>query len=97
MRLAVDGSGQGQGRLGDRAQEEAEAWGQQRLEALQRELDQVAQKKATIERHLQPALDALLSEYSAVQQEAARVGLRAPSTTPHRTPYRGQVPTGYGQ
>jgi hypothetical protein len=69
---------------------------QQRLEALQRELDQVAQKKATIERHLQPALDALLSEYSAVQQEAARVGLRAPSTMPHRTPYRGQAPAGYG-
>lgn len=70
---------------------------QQRLAALQRELDQVTQKKATIEQHLQPALEALLSEYSAVQQEAARVGLRAPSTTPPRTPYRGQGPTGYGQ
>jgi len=69
----------------------------QRLETLQRELDQVAQKKATVERHLQPAIDALLGEYSAVQQEAARVGLRAPLITPPRMPYRSQGPGGYGQ
>ena len=62
-----------------------------------RELDQVAQKKAMIERHLQPALEAVLSEYSAVQQEAARVGLRAPALTPPPMPYRGQAPGGYGQ
>ena len=70
---------------------------QQRLAALQRELDQVIQKKTTIESHLQPAFGALLSEYNAVQQEAARVGLRAPALTPPRTPYRGQGPAGYGQ
>jgi DNA repair exonuclease SbcCD ATPase subunit len=70
---------------------------QQRLEALQRELEQVTQKKATIEQHLQPAIEALLHEYSAVQQEAARVGIRAPSMRPKRTPYRGQGPMGYGQ
>ena len=70
---------------------------QQRLEALQRELDQVAQKKAMVERHLQPALEAVLREYSAVQQEAARVGLRAPALTPAPMPYRGQTPAGYGQ
>ena len=51
---------------------------EKRLEGLQRDLNQVIAKKEVLERHLQPALDALLTEYTAVQDSATRAGLRAP-------------------
>jgi hypothetical protein len=71
---------------------------EKRLEGLQRDLAQVAAKKEVLERHLQPALDALLHEYSAVQQAATQAGLRAPSNVAAPMPYRGgQQPSGYSQ
>ena len=70
---------------------------EKRLEALQRDLQQVTAKKEVLERHLQPALDALLHEYSAVQDTATRAGLTAPARLAPVVPYRTQQPAGYGQ
>ncbi|HEY5864427.1 MAG TPA: hypothetical protein VI542_02580 [Candidatus Tectomicrobia bacterium] len=64
---------------------------------MQRDRPHVVQKKETVERHLQPALETLLAEHAAVQATAARAGLRAPSVRPAAFPYRGQMPSGYGQ
>ena len=70
---------------------------QQRLAALQQELNRVAQEKETAERHLLPVINALLSEYAAVQSEAAQVGFDAPPArmTPP-TPFNGQLNAGFG-
>ncbi len=70
---------------------------EKRIEALHRDLQQVIDKKDILERHLQPAIDALLHEYSAVQETATRVGLRAPAMRAPQMPYRLQAPAGYGQ
>jgi hypothetical protein len=70
---------------------------EKRLEALQRDLQQVTAKKDVLERHVQPALDALLQEYAAVQDTATRAGLRAPVRLAPVAPYRTQQPAGYGQ
>jgi hypothetical protein len=69
---------------------------EKRLDALQRDLSQVTAKKEVLERHLQPALDALLTEYTAVQDSATRAGLRAPARVAPVLPYRTQQPLGYG-
>jgi hypothetical protein len=70
---------------------------EKRLEGLQRDLQQVIAKKEVLERHLQPALDALLTEYTAVQDSATRAGLRAPAQGTPVMPYRTQAPAGYGR
>jgi hypothetical protein len=70
---------------------------EKRLDGLQRDLAQVVAKKEVLERHYHPALDALLNEYTAVQDSATRVGLRAPSPVAPPMPYRRQQPAGYGQ
>jgi hypothetical protein len=70
---------------------------EKRLEGLHRDLKQVIEKKEVLERHLQPALDALLNEYAAVQQAATQAGLRAPARVAPVMPYRTQQPSGYGQ
>jgi hypothetical protein len=70
---------------------------EKRLEALQRDLQQVIAKKEVLERHLHPALDALLTEYTAVQDSATRAGLRAPAQGTPVMPYRTQQPAGYGR
>jgi hypothetical protein len=70
---------------------------ERRLAALQRGLHHVMAKKEVVERHLQPAVEALLQEYTAVQDSATRAGLRAPTLVPSATPYRTQQPSGYGQ
>jgi multidrug resistance efflux pump len=70
---------------------------EKRLEGLQRDLQQVIAKKEVLERHLQPALDALLTEYTAVQDSATRAGLRAPGLGTPVMPYRTQAPAGYGR
>ena len=45
-----------------------------------------------------PVLEALLAEYAATQAEATRLGLGIPAAqTPPLTPFRGQLPGGYGQ
>ena len=54
-------------------------------------------KKEVLERHLQPALEALLTEYTAVQDSATRAGLRAPVQGTPVMPYRTQSPAGYGR
>ena len=70
---------------------------EKRIEALHRDLTQVIDKKDILERHLQPALDALLHEYSAVQDTATRAGLHAPAVAAPLMPYKQQQPSGYGQ
>jgi hypothetical protein len=70
---------------------------EKRLDGLHRDLAQVVAKKEVVERHLQPALDALLTEYAAVQDSATRAGLRAPARMTPVMPYRTQQPSGYGQ
>ena len=70
---------------------------ERRIEALSRDLKQVIDKKAVLEQHFQPALDALLHEYSAVREVATRAGLAAPAVVTPRMPYRTQMPSGYAQ
>lgn len=70
---------------------------EKRLEALQRDLSQVLAKKEVLERHVQPALDALLHAHAAVQEHATQLGVRAPSSTLTPAPFRRQLPAGYGQ
>jgi hypothetical protein len=70
---------------------------QQRLAGLQQELARVVQQKEVAERHVLPVLEALLAEYAATQAEATRLGLGIPAAqTPPPTPFRGQLPGGYG-
>jgi hypothetical protein len=70
---------------------------QRRLTALQHELRRVVQEKETAERHLLPVVNTLLTEYAAVQDEAAQVGLDAPpSLTTPPTPFNGQLNAGFG-
>ena len=47
---------------------------EKRLEGLQRDLSQVIAKKEVLERHLHPALEALLTEYTAVQRQCHACG-----------------------
>jgi hypothetical protein len=70
---------------------------EKRIAALQRDLTQVLQKKEVLEQHLQPAVDALLHEYSAVQETASRAGFTAPARLTPAMPYRQQQPSGYAQ
>jgi hypothetical protein len=71
---------------------------ERRVAAAQRELDRVVQEKETAERHLLPVVDALLREYAAVQTEAARVGVQAPTREVPPMPFRrgGQLTAGFG-
>lgn len=69
---------------------------EKRLDGLQRDLSQVTAKKEVLERHLQPALDALLREHALVQEQATQLGMRAPSPVPAPAPFRRQQPAGYG-
>ena len=70
---------------------------QRRYESLQRDLAAVMQKTDVVEKRLQPAIDALLSEYTAVQAVATQAGITAPTLTVPRMPYGTQTPSGYGQ
>lgn len=70
---------------------------ERRLTTLQQELTRVVQEKETAERHVLPVVEALLREHAAVQQEATRIGLQVPPPpAPPPTPFRGQLPGGYG-
>lgn len=70
---------------------------ERRLAALQQELTRVVQAKDTAERHVLPVLEDLLREHATVQQEATRLGLQVPATPAvPPTPFRGQVPIGFG-
>ena len=66
---------------------------EKRLEALQRDLSQVIAKKEVLERHLQPALDALLTEYTAMQDSATPAACEPRPGIPVM-PYRTQAPAG---
>jgi hypothetical protein len=70
---------------------------QRRYDSLQRDLAAVMQKKEVLERHLQPAVDALLAEYTAMQSVATRAGVNAPTLTVPTMPYQRQQPAGYSQ
>jgi hypothetical protein len=77
--------------------DEARRMLEKRLEGLQRDLQQVLARKEVVERHLQPAIEALLHEYAAVQEVATQAGLRAPSRGRATSPYGPQLPAGYSQ
>ena len=70
---------------------------EKRLSALQREMQQVMLRKEVVDQHLQPALDALLQQYNAVQQTATQAGIPAPTRQAPPVPYRQQLPAGYAQ
>jgi hypothetical protein len=54
---------------------------EKRFESLQRNLAQVMAKTDVVEKHLQPAVDELLREYTRTQDAAGRAGLGAPTST----------------
>lgn len=89
LAVAVAGNGQ----LKDEERRILEA----RIETVGRELQAVTQKAEVIQRHLQPAMEELLSQYQAVQQVATRAGLKAASRAPQAMPFQRQAPIGYGQ
>ena len=68
-----------------------------RYTTLRRNLAEVMQKIEVVDKHLQPAIDALLREYAAVQEVATKAGLAAPTLTVPRMPFRRQGPLGYTQ
>jgi hypothetical protein len=70
---------------------------EKRYESIRRDLAAVMQKKEVLEKHLQPAIDALLSEYTAVQSTATRAGITAPAVVAPQMRYRTQQPAGYGR
>jgi hypothetical protein len=61
----------------------------------QQELTRLKDEKETAERHLLPAIHAVLAEHAAVQQTAATAGFDAPSGTAPPTPFGGQIAMGY--
>jgi hypothetical protein len=64
---------------------------------MQVQLTQVVQKVTMVEQHYQPALDALLRDYTQTQLAASDAGLRTPTVTVAPTRYRGQQPMGYSR
>jgi hypothetical protein len=70
---------------------------EKRYESMQRSLLQVMQKTEVLEKHLQPALDELLREYTNTQDAAMKAGLRASTQRAPVMPYKQQAPAGYGQ
>lgn len=70
---------------------------ERRLTALDRELKAVIAKKDVIEQHMQPALDALLREYTQVQAVATEAGLSAPRPAAAAMPFGTQAPSGMAQ
>jgi uncharacterized membrane-anchored protein YhcB (DUF1043 family) len=68
-----------------------------RYAAMQVQLTQVVQKVTMVEQHYQPALDALLRDYTQTQLAASDAGLRTPTVTVAPTRYRGQQPMGYSR
>jgi len=70
---------------------------QQQVAALQRKLRQTLDKIDVVNRYMTPAMEAILTEYSAIQHAAVQHGLRAPATTLPTMPFRRQQPSGYSQ
>jgi hypothetical protein len=70
---------------------------EKKQETLQRNLMHTIQKIEITEKHLQPAVDELLREYTNVQNEAARAGIVAPMRTNTPQRYRTQQPMGNGR
>jgi len=70
---------------------------EQKYQSVQRALAQLMAKTEVLEKSYQPAVDALLREYTATQEQAMRLGLTAPTLTTPPMPFRGAGPAGYGR
>jgi hypothetical protein len=70
---------------------------EKRYESMQRSLVSVMQKADVLHKYMQPAVDALLREYTNTQDAAMKAGLRAPTQRAPVMPYKQQAPAGYGQ
>jgi hypothetical protein len=70
---------------------------EQKYQSVQRALAQLMMKTEVLEKSYQPAVDALLREYTATQEQAIRLGLAAPTLTTPPMPFRGAGPAGYGR
>lgn len=70
---------------------------EKRYQALRRNLAQFMAQVDVIEKYDRPAVDALMRDYTAVQEAATQFGLRAPAVqiTPSR--YQRQLPMGYSR
>jgi hypothetical protein len=66
-------------------------------EALRRNLAQFFAKMDVLNKYEEPAVDALMRDYTAVQDAAAAAGLRAPAIQISAPRYRGQQPSGYSK
>ncbi len=66
-------------------------------EALRRNLAQFFAKMDVLNKYEEPAVDALLRDYTAVQDAAAAAGLRAPAMQVQPSRYRGQTPGGFSK
>ena len=63
--------------------------------ATQQELTRLKDEKETAERHLLPAINAVLGEYAAIQQTTATAGFDVPSGSAPPTPFGAQIAMGY--
>jgi hypothetical protein len=70
---------------------------EKQLETLQYKLAQTVASVDVVEKHYQPALDLLMREYAALQQQAVAVGLRAASVQIGPQRYGRQNPLGYSR
>jgi hypothetical protein len=60
-------------------------------------LAQLLAKVDVRDKYVAPAVDALMREYAALQETAARVGLAAPAVQVRPSRYGRQVPGGYSK
>ena len=66
-------------------------------EALRRNLAQFMAKLDAAQKYEEPAVDALLRDYTAVQEAATAAGIRAPAIHVQPSRYRHQLPSGYSK
>jgi ABC-type transporter Mla subunit MlaD len=70
---------------------------QKRYQALQRSLAQLMAKAEVVDKHYTPAVEALLREYTAMQNAATQAGIQAPSIQIAPSHYGHQSPLGYSK
>lgn len=70
---------------------------EKKYQMLRQELAHLMMNTEVVEKHLAPAVDALMREYAAMQQAATSAGLQAPSIQIAPSRYGSQLPGGYSK
>lgn len=90
----LDAAAEGNAHLSDEVREQL----RKRNDALRRELAQFMAKIDVEEKYYTPAVDALLRDHAAIQQQVTDLGIRAPAVSVNQPGrYRTQQPLGYSR